>query len=546
MAANTGAVTKTGTIGQGAESTTISGSTQNIGAGLGATGEDGVGYGPEFTVTFSTNPGILKSIELDTREINNKGTPEYWVANVRQGQFHSRYSHNLGRVNTLIYGSKLLYTNSDWSTAAPQNTMVKIGGQEAVVAATPGAHAIELSEPYLGASILPVTTDVGTTASAIAASSITVVAPGTTIIANHLKSGAKLMVGGCPIYSDDTAVAVTDTSVSIVAHDCHTDITTSAQIVYRRSDDPSNQNLYKTTGDTAAPTQSLQLVRGSPNVYIVDASITDLVKQYAGATSTFTTSATTATIAANDAFFVNGRGPMKAGTGGLTGSKILAVKSGEAGIDGPESLFAADFSSADTKFPIAKAVSDTKNMHAGSILQLSGRRYKVKSIGTTAGSQTNNRVTLTENWAGGQLLEVCSSCITAGTAASPFSLTSSKKVTLAKHDKILVGGYVHEDLQITVDNAITDATAITISEGANTGKPAAVASGTLTTAASLYRVLHGHGYTGYKVTESATATTFQYVSQCSNRGSCDSSTGICKCFKGYSNDNCDNQNMLAM
>jgi hypothetical protein len=337
MAANTGAVTKTGTIGQGAESTTISGSTQNIGAGLGATGEDGVGYGPEFTVTFSTNPGILKSIELDTREINNKGTPEYWVANVRQGQFHSRYSHNLGRVNTLIYGSKLVYTNSDWSTAAPVNTMVKIGGQEAVVAATPGAHAIELSEPYLGASILPVTTDVGTTASAIAASSITVVAPGTTIIANHLKSGAKLMVGGCPIYSDDTAVAVTDTSVSIVAHDCHTDITTSAQIVYRRSDDPSNQNLYKTTGDTAAPTQSLQLVRGSPNVYIVDASITDLVKQYAGATSTFTTSATTATIAANDAFFVNGRGPMKAGTGGLTGSKIIAVKSGEAGIDGPES-----------------------------------------------------------------------------------------------------------------------------------------------------------------------------------------------------------------
>merc|ERR1711907_329473 len=107
-------------------------------------------------------------------------------------------------------------------------------------------------------------------------------------------------------------------------------------------------------------------------------------------------------------------------------------------------------------------------------------------------------------------------------------------------------GYVHEDLQITVDNAITDATAITISEGANTGKPAVVASGTLTTAASLYRVLHGHGYTGYKVTESATATTFQYVSQCSNRGSCDSSTGICKCFKGYSNDNCDNQNMLAM
>jgi hypothetical protein len=35
------------------------------------------------------------------------------------------------------------------------------------------------------------------------------------------------------------------------------------------------------------------------------------------------------------------------------------------------------------------------------------------------------------------------------------------------------------------------------------------------------------------------------VSQCSNRGACDGSTGICACFKGYTNDNCDTQNMLA-
>ena len=65
--------------------------------------------------------------------------------------------------------------------------------------------------------------------------------------------------------------------------------------------------------------------------------------------------------------------------------------------------------------------------------------------------------------------------------------------------------------------------------------------------AALYQVLHTNtGYVGTLVTESDTAATFQYVSQCANRGTCDSSTGICKCFKGYSNDNCDNQNMLAM
>ena len=49
------------------------------------------------------------------------------------------------------------------------------------------------------------------------------------------------------------------------------------------------------------------------------------------------------------------------------------------------------------------------------------------------------------------------------------------------------------------------------------------------------------------VTESAVTktTAYQYVAQCSNRGSCDASTGLCKCFKGYSSDNCSEQNMLA-
>jgi hypothetical protein len=34
---------------------------------------------------------------------------------------------------------------------------------------------------------------------------------------------------------------------------------------------------------------------------------------------------------------------------------------------------------------------------------------------------------------------------------------------------------------------------------------------------------------------------YEYVSQCSNRGSCDSETGLCKCYAGYTNDNCDTQ-----
>jgi len=42
-----------------------------------------------------------------------------------------------------------------------------------------------------------------------------------------------------------------------------------------------------------------------------------------------------------------------------------------------------------------------------------------------------------------------------------------------------------------------------------------------------------------------TTDTFMYVSECSGRGLCDIESGVCQCFKGYTNDNCDTQNILA-
>jgi len=57
-----------------------------------------------------------------------------------------------------------------------------------------------------------------------------------------------------------------------------------------------------------------------------------------------------------------------------------------------------------------------------------------------------------------------------------------------------------------------------------------------------YHLGGGHPAAVYKFRP---ASTYTYVSQCSNHGICDESTGLCQCFAGYTSDNCGVQNALA-
>ena len=44
----------------------------------------------------------------------------------------------------------------------------------------------------------------------------------------------------------------------------------------------------------------------------------------------------------------------------------------------------------------------------------------------------------------------------------------------------------------------------------------------------------------------STSSDYTYVAPCSNRGICDSDSGVCKCFSGYTSDSCSEQNSLSV
>merc|ERR1711990_1439194 len=249
----------------------------------------------------------------------------------------------------------------------------------------------------------------------------------------------------------------------------------------------------------AVSAQGYCTTRGSPDIYACAQTSAGFVQGFDKATNKFTVDASIAA-ADDDTIFVNGLGPMRITSGGATGTDVIASYAGEAG----DEFFESFSGTTDTGMLVFGAAAYTDRA-AGDILIMDGRRYKVASVGTTPDT-TAAKVTLTESYAGGMIYEECTGCVTAIAATA---LTVSRSVTVAVGEGFMVQGY-------------TDINQVFTAKSANTPGDLGVNGLTIT--------LNKGAMNGYPL---------------EHAGAGASSTGVCKCFKGYSNDNCDTQNMLA-
>ncbi|KAL3671891.1 hypothetical protein V7S43_002559 [Phytophthora oleae] len=138
---------------------------------------------------------------------------------------------------------------------------------------------------------------------------------------------------------------------------------------------------------------------------------------------------------------------------------------------------------------------------------------------------TNNRFNV--NSASGLVVDT-------GTASSAAVAVGDTTITFAALPSLVAGNTIFFENQFFKLKSVATASPFTITLdrpfGGNSFDGTQSASGTKV----------------YKITPPADTYKYNYVSQCSGRGLCTPDTGVCACFKGYTNDNCNTQNILAL
>merc|ERR1711881_420961 len=257
--------------------------------------------------------------------------------------------------------------------------------------------------------IIPVLTDTGAVATSIASAGVgaaptisgnfakaatssdylrLIAATVTTANTDSLVSGSDLFVSGCPITSmqNQFKMATDQAYLEIFHTECLIDFTQVDNIpIFRRSDDPSNQNVYKTTADSA------NAIRGGSSADAAKGTVT-----HAGTPTDYS-----GTAATHPYMFIDNLGPFKVSAY----TSQTAIKFDVTQMDGISKFYtASDY--AKVTLNTYQVIDDADDLPAGSILLMNGRRYKTAAAQTSGSGEGG--IALTETFAGSSYLELCS------------------------------------------------------------------------------------------------------------------------------------------
>jgi len=128
-----------------------------------------------------------------------------------------------------------------------------------------------------------------------------------------------------------------------------------------------------------------------------------------------------------------------------------------------------------------------------------------------------------------------------------LAATDAARADILKNQLMAIPNSVFEDITVTVDSSTPGEVDITFTFTANSGNIASLEFFSEERDQLVYNGTCNGGETDkdFHWIQGAVAQGNKEESTCSNRGLCDYTTGICKCFRGYFSDDCSMQNALA-